>query len=257
LDDWLLAQARSCGVEIHLDTAVEALNCESGEIRTNRGTFSANQVLGADGRNSFSARAAGLSAPAKRCNRIAWQTTLSIQDDLGTLDNHVHLRIFPEGYYGLVRINSSQANLCFVLDCKSPERVNDVAARYFPNLGEPGWRTVNPISRGHAVLGKQKLWLVGDAARVVEPFTGEGIYFALATAEMAANSLIAGETLPQYTRRHHALYRSRVWVNDLVRLALLRPKRALFFCRILRHVPGVLRLASEQIHQRAPQPVIS
>ena len=33
------------------------------------------------------------------------------------------------------------------------------------------------------------LFFIGDAARVVEPFTGEGIYYALRSGELAADAV--------------------------------------------------------------------
>jgi flavin-dependent dehydrogenase len=252
LDSWLLEQAREAGATIMLETIAESIDAATGFVRTNRGDFTGETLLGADGRTSFAAKQAGLSPAPRRCRRIAWQTTLTLGVDLpeDELDSHVHLRIFPEGYYGLVRINEAEANLCFVLDCQTVDHAKPIAERYFPRIGERTWRKVNPITRGPAQLGKARLWLVGDAARVVEPFTGEGIYFALASGELAAKTLLAGKGLAEYARKHPALYRRRAWINDLVRLALLKPKRALFFTGLLRHTPSLLTFMSERIHAR-------
>ncbi len=46
-------------------------------------------------------------------------------------------------------------------------------------------------ARADSCRRADSLFLVGDAARVVEPFTGEGIYYALASGELAAEAIIA------------------------------------------------------------------
>ncbi len=52
-----------------------------------------------------------------------------------------------------------------------------------PSLEAPGWRNNRVAGPG---------WLaVGDAAGLVDPITGEGIYYALRSAEMAADAIVA------------------------------------------------------------------
>jgi Dehydrogenases (flavoproteins) len=53
---------------------------------------------------------------------------------------------------------------------------------------DQGWRTITPLTRSPVPSAHENLFFVGDAARVVEPFTGEGIYYALRSGELAANA---------------------------------------------------------------------
>jgi flavin-dependent dehydrogenase len=62
--------------------------------------------------------------------------------------------------------------------------------------------------------------LAGDAARVVEPFTGEGIYYALASGELAARWIAGGKPWREFAAAHAALYRGRLWVNRLAKWAV-------------------------------------
>jgi flavin-dependent dehydrogenase len=86
------------------------------------------------------------------------------------------------------------------------------------------------------------LFLVGDAARVVEPFTGEGIYYALHSGELAAEAIVAASgngdaeaAARSYSAKHERLYRGRLWVNRIARAAVLSPRvtSALLRARIL------------------------
>jgi flavin-dependent dehydrogenase len=74
------------------------------------------------------------------------------------------------------------------------------------------------------------LFFIGDAARVVEPFTGEGIYYAIHSGALAAKTIIRmlrGEdpesATSGFVRAHRAMYRGRLWINQLARDAVLHP----------------------------------
>lgn len=61
-----------------------------------------------------------------------------------------------------------------------------------PSLTKPEWRTNRVAGNG---------WMaVGDAAGLVDPVTGEGLYYAIRSADMAAEALLAdgGEPEPAY-----------------------------------------------------------
>jgi flavin-dependent dehydrogenase len=73
--------------------------------------------------------------------------------------------------------------------------------------------------------------LVGDAARVSEPVTGEGIYFAmrsgLLAAEVIAEALavndLSARFLRRYEQRCHQTFRRRMRLNSIMRFAIYRP----------------------------------
>jgi flavin-dependent dehydrogenase len=78
-----------------------------------------------------------------------------------------------------------------------------VYSHILPNLSAHSWKTLRLAGPGWA--------LVGDAAGLVDPVTGEGIYFALRSADLLAESLCKG--LP-------AAYPRRVWSDFGRKLAL-------------------------------------
>jgi flavin-dependent dehydrogenase len=114
---------------------------------------------------------------------------------------------------------------------------------------------MNPITRAPARLGRDRVWLLGDAARVVEPFTGEGITFALSTGILAAETAITGlarndlaTALASYSLAHRKLYRERAWVNTLLRLTLTTPRHLVRLLRKVDLVPGVVSFLSRRVH---------
>jgi flavin-dependent dehydrogenase len=251
LDDWLRREAENAGAEFHPETAVTGIDPE-GQVQTTAGTFSGRLVLGADGRNSVVARLCQLMPPPRRCHRVAWQATLPAPADL---DDHVHMHLFEEGYFGYCRYSPTHAVVSIVLDARRTQNPLQLARRYFPDLPEQDWLRMNPITRAPARMGTSRVWLVGDSARVVEPFTGEGIYFALSTAVLAAESARQGlaqndlqHAFQTYVRKHRQLYRRRVWVNTLVRWALVTPSRTVRLLRKFRPAPALVSFLSDRIH---------
>jgi flavin-dependent dehydrogenase len=100
----------------------------------------------------------------------------------------------------------------------------------------------------------ENLFLIGDAARVVEPFTGEGIYYALRSAELAANAAVKTvrgqdreRVLREFNSEYAAMYRGRLWINRMARAAVLLPKIASYLVQAARFQPSILRLLTKKI----------
>src|SRR4029077_6761238 len=146
------------------------------------------------------------------------------------------LQFLPEGYSGQASVNETQLNLCLVGTPPTISKLRRGADRQFPLPADQGWRTITPLTRSPVPSAHENLFFIGDAARVVEPFTGEGIYYALQSGELAANAIIrilGGEdrqsALRQFVRAHSAMYRGRLWINRLARAAVLSPRTASLF----------------------------
>ena len=125
------------------------------------------------------------------------------------------------------------------------------AADRFTIPPDTAWRTITPLSRAPIPAAHPNLLLVGDAARVVEPFTGEGIYYALASGELAARHLLADD-LPGFNAAHAKLYRGRLWVNHLARAAVLRPWLAEGLLAFAGAFPQALRFLTAKVIGPAP-----
>jgi flavin-dependent dehydrogenase len=252
LDDWLRREAENSGAEFLPETTVIGIDPAKGRVETSHGTFSGELILGADGRNSLVARLGGLMPPPRRCHRVAWQATIPAPSNL---DDQVHMHLFEEGYFGYCRYNSTHAVVSMVLDARRSQSPLHLARRAFPDLPEQEWLRMNPITRSPARLGTGRVWLAGDSGRVVEPFTGEGIYFALSTGLFAAESAIEGLAQNNlegafriYAGRHRQLYRRRAWVNTLTRWALVTPSRTVRLLRKVKPAPALVSFLSNRIH---------
>ncbi|HEY3899384.1 MAG TPA: geranylgeranyl reductase family protein [Chthoniobacter sp.] len=240
-DAALLDRARELGATVHEDTALTAL--EPGwRLQTTHGDFSARWLVAADGRNSTVARLLGL-LPATAKDRIGVQAHLPLPPEY---HRRVAMHFLPFGYCGINDVGNETLNLCLVA---RPERLPDLkawAADRFPIPADQTWRTITPMSRPALAPAQGRLLVIGDAARLVEPFTGEGIYYALASGELAARHLLADD-VPGFAAAHARLYGGRMWVNHLARAAVLRPWLADGMLEVARIFPGTLRYLTRKV----------
>lgn len=252
LDDWLCREAQDAGAEFFPETTVTGVDPKRGIVETTRGEFSGQLIFGADGRNSLIARQSGLMPPPRRCHRIAWQTSIPAPPNL---DDHTHMHVFEEGYFGYCRTSPTHAVISMVLDSRRTQDPLLLARRFFPHFEHQDWLRMNPITRAPARTGSGRVWLLGDAARVVEPFTGEGIIFALSTGLLAAETALTGlarndlaQALSTYSRSHRQLYRRRAWVNTLLRWLLTTPSRPVRLLRNVDRLPSLVSFLSHRVH---------
>jgi flavin-dependent dehydrogenase len=144
--------------------------------------------------------------------------------------------------------------VCLVAKPRDIEALKEWAQKQFAISPDHSWRTITPLTRAPLPPAHKNLFLIGDAARVVEPFTGEGIYYALRSGELAANAIakvIHGRDrqaiLGKFNREFAAMYRGRLWINRLARAAVLSPKIASRLVHAARFQPGLLRLLTAKI----------
>ena len=111
------------------------------------------------------------------------------------------------------------------------------------------WRATPALTRRRARLTAPGLFVVGDAAGYVEPFTGEGMAWALASGAVVAPwaSLAVEGWHPQLAAGWEAVYRRKVrrrqWPCRGVSFVLRRPKLTALTVRALAAAPALARPA--------------
>jgi flavin-dependent dehydrogenase len=110
-----------------------------------------------------------------------------------------------------------------------------------------------PIARPGSPLARGRALVVGDAAGLVDPFSGDGIYEAFLSAEYAAEAvleLLAGRSpgLEPYEARLNAALAFQLEVSWAAKVALDRFPRALFTIGRSEYIQGGLqRLARGEL----------
>jgi geranylgeranyl reductase family protein len=251
-DNLLLRHAGQLGAHVCKETTVASLARNGGwKIETASGEmFSARTLIGADGRNSTVARLCNLLPKPKR-ERVALQAHIPLPRNFG---RRVVLQFLPEGYSGQAPVNETELNLCLVGTPPTISRLRRWAEDHFEITADQSWRTITPLTRSPVPCAHENLFFIGDAARVVEPFTGEGIYYAMRSGELAAiaiSKIIRGEdkraTLREFTRACAEMYRGRLWINRLARMAVLWPHVGSFFVRVAQIQPAIISLLTRKI----------
>jgi geranylgeranyl reductase family protein len=260
LDALLLDHAAGCGAEVRMGVAVsqiarieEGFRLTLADGRTARGRL----LVAADGRNSLVARSAGLLQERRTpagTDRVGLQAHIPCPPEFA---GRVQLRWFASGYGGLAPAGGGVLNISLAGPAAAIPGLKRWAEGEFGVSADERWGTIAPIDRAAArdVASADGVFLAGDAARVVEPFTGEGIYYALRSGEVAAEAvrrvILDGcqkaEAALFYRQAHRGLYRGRLWINRLARLAILRPGLASAMIEMARWQPGLLRLLTAKV----------
>src|SRR5713226_1715138 len=262
----LMTRARELSAFVHQESTVTALagptmpyvnhvydrrSNEYWKLKTEKGeSFSTHLLIAADGRNSTVARLCNL-LPRPERERIALQADIPLPKNFG---NRAVLQFLCHGYSGQAPVDSNQLNLCLVSKPSQMPVLRRWAEEQFGLSQNQPWRTITPLTRAAIPPAHENLLLIGDAARVVEPFTGEGIYYALRSGELAANAIVKivrGQdrqvTLREFARAHAAMYRGRLWINRLARAAVLSPRIASLFVNAARIDSTILKLLTAKI----------
>ena len=153
----------------------------------------------------------------------------------------IYMACHRNGYVGLTRLEDGQLDIAAALDGDAVKQAGGVAELTPRILAEAGFavpsRMPDAVWHGTAKLTQQRssvagngYFVIGDAAGYVEPFTGEGIAWALATGRAVAPIVAAGlrgevDAADSWTRRHRQLLGKRMRlcrsVSGLLRSRLL------------------------------------
>ena len=254
-DQLLMTRAAEAGAEVWQATTVRQILIErdAWQITANDEALKARVIVAADGRNSTVARLVG-ALPRASKERVGLQTHVALPPDFS---ERVVLQFLPEGYSGQAPVGGGELNVCLVAAPPKLHALKSWAAERFGLAPDHYWRSITPLRRAPVTAAYRRLLFVGDAARVVEPFTGEGIYYALHSGELAAHAAIAlirgsdvGETTRGYAAAHEQLYRGRLWVNRIARTAVLSPRATSLLLRAAVIQPALLRALTAKIVRR-------
>ena len=248
LDYVLLERAKSLGVTVLDGWKPKALECQADGwiVRAERSDIvvkvGARLLVGADGRNSWVAHRLGLADPALIQGRsVGFQFRLHCAN---RSPGKVEIHLFPGGYAGVVGVDDDTVTLGLAIEkhrlfdgrreqslLKSVLSQNPSLREILRSASVKEMRSTYPVyfpprrAYGDGVL------LVGDAARVSEPVTGEGIYFALKSGFFAARTVDAAfqgrdfsaSRLRSYQQDCRRAFRPRRAINAVIRLLIYRP----------------------------------
>lgn len=241
-DHLLLQHAIECGAEVRQNASVTAVE-RGWKVYAGSEVFNAQTLIAADGRNSTVLRLLGI-LPAAAKERVSIQTHIPTPVGFG---ERVVLRFLREGYCGYNTVGDGLLNLCLVSKPDDISALKRWSEKHFSITSGQQWRTITPLARDPVPASAENLLVIGDAARVVEPFTGEGIYYALASGELAAKYVSKKLPFQDYRRENAQLYSGRLWVNRISKYAALHPRVASLALDAMRLYPPSLRFLTSKV----------
>lgn len=161
-----------------------------------------------------------------------------------------------QGYVGAVRLEDGRLDLAAAFDPRAVHRTNGLGALAAETLQEAGfppvpglpglsWRGTPMLTRFRPLPAGERLFLVGDSAGYMEPFTGEGIAWALAgglaVAPLAAEGARRwdGALALRWSRFHRMQIRRRQWLCRALTLFLRSPSFTREAVRFLSAFPAL------------------
>ncbi|HEX6541192.1 MAG TPA: FAD-dependent monooxygenase, partial [Ktedonobacterales bacterium] len=250
LDAALLDAARRAGAEVREGWRLAALARANGvwSLRSVTGEeLRARLLIAADGVHSTVAQRLKLHETG-RLRKVA---LVAHMRGIAGLDDYGEMHVANRRYVGLAPLQSPEVgtlcNVAMVVDemrerqklAGRPQPFLLEALHTFPRLrgrldAIEVVRKTLAISRIHVRARRitdDGLLLVGDAAGYYDPFTGEGIYGALASAKLAAEvatrALAAGTldhaALGEYQTAHAALFRGKGTIEAIIQSAVQVP----------------------------------
>lgn len=171
---------------------------------------------------------------------IGVSTTLA--DDPCLQSRSIHMHVADDGYVGIVRLADGSAHLAAALcpdRCRTiggpGELISQILERCGhsrPALDNVRFQGTGHLTRRRRVLGGHRVLTVGDACGYVEPFTGEGMAWAIQSAARATSLLPhpldawPRTLVEQWMRQHRSTIQRQHARCRMIRYGVRRPRLA-------------------------------
>ena len=264
-DNFLFEEARRVADTCIEEFTVKDLLREEGRTvgivgTTNSETreFKSKLVLGCDGFNSIVSRKAGLYDH----NGRHWIVALRCYyENVADLSDQIELHFVDEvrpGYFWIFRLDNGQVNvgIGMVHDAMKRRNINlkdaldqvisrPPFAERFRNakpLEKPvGWNL--PVGSKRRKIHGDGFLILGDAAGLIDPFTGEGIGNAFYSARLAVDTAVEAINANNFSEQFLKRYEDRLWESLGDELKISSRMQSLGRCRPLLNY--VLRKAAK------------
>lgn len=177
----------------------------------------------------------------------------------------IFMAVGREGYVGAVRVESGQLNVAAAFSPAMIRRCDGTASAAAAVMAEAGlppitglastrWHGTAALTRRARPLAENRLLLLGDAAGYVEPFTGEGIAWALASGSAVVP--IALRAIERWDSRlasdwqavHRHLIGRRQLLCCAIAFGLRQPWLAALGFEVLRRAPAAAGLVIRRLN---------
>ena len=199
LDHFLLQQAEAAGADVR--EGVRVADVREGGLTVDGEEVAARIVIGADGCNGTSARQLGLAAEIVH--------GVALEANYPHDERFAHAMLLEiaviRGGYGWIFPKADHVNVGVGGNASEGPKLRAVLRRMCEAYGvDPeaatetrGYRL--PMRTSATTLVRGNAAVIGDAAGLVDPFSGDGMYEAFLSAQLVADAILAGD-LASYAR---------------------------------------------------------
>ena len=235
------------------------------EIALENQRIMARVVIAADGLNGRAAAVAdGFDVPAKADSRIGAGVVLEYPHPDYARET-VYMATSRGGYVGLVRLEDDRLDIAAAFDVefvRASGSLGVAATRILceaglpeiPELAHAAWRGTPALTRTPAKIAGRRWFAIGDAAGYVEPFTGEGMGWAISSA-IAVSPFVLKDwheaDIRAWSRVHRLTVSQRQFPCRIISRALRYPSITRFAVRILSIAPQLSAPVLRALHRPA------
>ncbi len=242
LDQLLLDAARRSGASCALGAPCRFIAQDARHVRAMVGAAEvrASVVVAADGLAGSFTRDAGITSLCRRDSRFGVSCVLDIEHALtAPPSGEVWMSVARGGYVGVVRLAGSRLDVAAALDpafthtsggpAPACERIMHDSGMPVPiGLARARWRGVGLLTRQCPRPESGRVIAAGDAAGYVEPITGAGMSWAIASgiaaADQALRAIRGTAHEGQWARQVSTLLRARRARTRLIARAMRLPR---------------------------------
>ena len=179
-------------------------------------------------------------------SRVGAGTTLEVAPP-EYVDGTIYMACHRHGYVGLVRLEDDRLDIAAALDAgaiKQHGGIGDLVRHILseaqlpipPALQDASWQGTPRLTQHREQVVAERCFMIGDAAGYVEPFTGEGMAWALASGRAVAGIVL------EFLQTDHQADALQAWQDTHLSLIANRARLCRYVSRLLRY-PRLVTIA--------------
>ena len=222
-------------------------------------------VIAADGLAQGLLRTLNDQPPAPQANSLIGAGTTLENPNSDFQHGVIYMACGAAGYVGLVLLKDGKLNVAAALNTawvrakgglsKTARSIITDAGFSWPNgLDTVQWRGTPPLTRRASIVSGHRYFVVGDAAGYVEPFTGEGMAWALSAGKAVTPYVLAGidnfdsELIRAWSKAHKRLVSRSHRQCRFIAAGLRRPRLVGLMVDVLSWAPQLAKPIIRQLN---------
>jgi flavin-dependent dehydrogenase len=191
-------------------------------------------------------------------SRVGAGTTLAVAPK-DYIDGTIYMACHRHGYVGLVRLEDDRLDIAAALDAdaiKQHRGIGELVQQILREAKLPipatlpaaSWQGTPRLTQHREQVVAERCFMIGDAAGYVEPFTGEGMAWALASGRAVAGIVLEfldsgnqPDALQAWQQTHQKLIADRARLCRCVSRLLRYPRLVSIGVRLLALAPSLAR----------------